>query len=125
MAETNPTGVLLNNSDNIVKRNEKGQLLPGVILNPAGKPKGARHFETLFREAVKRIAEGGTESEDVLIVKKVIERAKEGDLKATEIILDRTDGKVVTPIGNADGEPFILNLVRYEDNNNPPSIPTA
>lgn len=62
--------------------------------NPGGgKPKGARHFTTLFREAVKNIAEGQKESDDVLIVKKVVAKAKEGDLAATNMVIDRIDGK--------------------------------
>jgi hypothetical protein len=61
--------------------------------NMNGKPKGARHFTTLFKEAVTKIAEGEAESDDILIVKKVIAKAKEGDLKAVDMILDRTDGK--------------------------------
>jgi len=61
--------------------------------NANGKPKGARHFTTLFKEAVTKIAEGEAESDDILIVKKVIAKAKEGDLKAVDMILDRTDGK--------------------------------
>lgn len=61
--------------------------------NANGKPKGSRHFTTLFKEAVTKIAEGEAESDDILIVKKVIAKAKEGDLKAVDMILDRTDGK--------------------------------
>ncbi len=84
----------LNNSKNIVRRNEKGQLLPGVVLNPAGKPKGVRHLSTMLEEAIKRVADGGTESYDVLLIKRVLKKAiNDGDMKAIEHIWDRIEGK--------------------------------
>jgi len=101
-------------SRQLVQRNEKGQLLKGSVLNPTGE-KG-RQFQTLFREAVKRIAEGNEEADDILIVRKVIDEAKKGNLKAVEIVLDRTDGKVPTPISNDDGEPFQVIISKYEAN---------
>jgi hypothetical protein len=84
---------LSNNSEEIVQRNEKGQLLPGVILNPAGKPKGARHMTTLLEEAIKKVADGDAEAADIQIVRKVIEKAKAGEFKHTELIWDRLEGK--------------------------------
>ena len=99
-------------------RNQDGTFASGVSGNPAGKPKGTRHFETLFREAVKRIAEGEDEPEDILIVRKVVAKAKEGDLKAADMVFDRTDGKVAQPLANDDGEPFMVGLINYADDNN-------
>ena len=74
--------------------------------NPGGGvTKGSRHFGTLFRDAVKRIAKGGKDKEDILIVKKVIEKAKKGDLKAAEMIFDRVDGKPLASIDiTTDGD---------------------
>ena len=86
-------GELSNNSEINAIRNEKGQLLPGVVLNPAGKPKGAKHLTTLLQEAIKKVAEGDAEPSDVLLVKKTIEKAKAGDFKHLEHIWDRLEGK--------------------------------
>lgn len=86
-----------NTSETTVKRNSKGQLEKGSNLNPHGNP-GAKHFKTLFKDALVKISEGNDESDDVLIVKKVIEKAKAGDLKAVDIILDRTDGKAIQEV---------------------------
>lgn len=95
---------LSNNSKDIVKtRDDKGRLLPGVILNPTGKPKGARHFSTLIREAITKVANDTGDSDDKLIVKALVEKAKEGDLKAVDIVFDRVDGKAEQTI-NLDGE---------------------
>ena len=71
-----------------------GQFLPG---NP-GKPLGARHFTTLFRETIKEI--GGTAKDgqkvayDKIITKKIITMAADGNLKAATMVIDRVDGKV-------------------------------
>lgn len=76
---------------------------PGVSGNPKGKPKGARHFSTLIREAIQKVAEGDAEPTDILIVKQLAKKAKEGDLKAMDIVFDRVDGKAEQTI-NLDGE---------------------
>ena len=96
---------LTKDSENIVKpiRNEKGQLLPGVVLNPAGKPKGIKHMTTLLEEAIKKVATDTGTTEDIAIVSKVIERAKAGDMKAIEHIWDRMEGKAPQTI-NVDAD---------------------
>lgn len=59
-----PTVMLETTSGKVVSRNEKGQLLPGVRLNVAGRPKGSRHkLETCFIDAlVTAFDEGGIEA---------------------------------------------------------------
>lgn len=76
---------------------------PGVSGNPKGKPKGARHFSTLIRDAITKVATDTGTSDDKLIVKALIAKAKEGDLKAVDIVFDRVDGKAEQTI-NLDGE---------------------
>lgn len=66
---------------------------PGQSGNPKGKPKGARHFSTLIREAIQKVAEGDDEPADILIVKQLVDKAKKGDLQAIDRVIDRTDGK--------------------------------
>lgn len=64
----------------------------------SGKPLGARHFSTLFRETIKEI--GGTAKDgqkvtfDKIITKKVVTMAADGNLKAVTMVIDRVDGKV-------------------------------
>lgn len=64
----------------------------------SGKPLGARHFSTLFRETIKEI--GGTAKDgqkvayDKIITKKIITMAADGNLKAATMVIDRVDGKV-------------------------------
>lgn len=77
-------------------RDEKGRLLPGVVLNPEGKKPGTKHFKTLFIEAVKEIgaknAKGEDISKDKVIVKKIIDQAMAGNLKAADMVIGRVDG---------------------------------
>ncbi len=71
-----------------------GKFIPG---NP-GKPMGARHFTTVFREYVREAGAINKDGQkilfDKLIVKKVISMAVDGNLKAAGMVMDRVDGKV-------------------------------
>ncbi len=85
---------LINNSNKIV-RNEKGQLPKGAILNPNGRPKGSRDFETDFDEAVEELAqeEGITKSEARKTLFKVAyKNAKRGNYSFYKDIHDRIYG---------------------------------
>ena len=73
----------------------------GVSGNPAGKPKGVQNSKTrLLRllELVTKVRNPVTgEEEDFSIAEQldmqIIAKARKGDLKAYEIILDRLEGK--------------------------------
>ncbi len=58
------------------------QFQPGQSGNPSGKPKGARHAITLAAEA---LLDGETEA----LTRKCIELAKEGDMVAMRLCLER------------------------------------
>lgn len=88
---------LENTRENPAPRDPKtGQLLPGARLNPAGKPKGARHFTTLVREALLQIAKdpttGQTEKMEVLLAKKAVLSALAGDTAMLKTIWSYLDG---------------------------------
>src|SRR5262245_104266 len=55
---------------------------PGQSGNPAGKPKGTRHRATMFAQ---QLLDGEAEA----MVRKVIEKAKQGDMIALRLCLDR------------------------------------
>jgi hypothetical protein len=63
-------------------RKPDGTFAPGNRGNPAGKPKGARHKTTVMLEKI--MADG---AEDV--VHAMLKAAREGDVQAGKIILDR------------------------------------
>jgi hypothetical protein len=58
------------------------QFQKGESGNPAGRPRGARNKRTLLAE---HLLEGDTEA----IVRTMIERAKEGDMAAVRLCVDR------------------------------------
>jgi len=69
---------------------------PGQSGNPDGKPKGLKHFKTVYTEVMKEIGEKNSRGEDIsndlIIVKKLFDKAKNGDLKAIDMIVSRVDG---------------------------------
>ncbi len=64
------------------KRSNKGLYQPGQSGNPKGRPKGARNKTTL---AVEALLDGEAEA----ITRKAIEKAKDGDMSAVRLCLDR------------------------------------
>lgn len=85
----------LDNTSKQVERDEKGRLKKGVQLNPDGRPKGSKNFETDFNEAVDEIAKenGMTRSEArKLLFKVAFKNAKEGNYSFYKDIHDRIYG---------------------------------
>jgi hypothetical protein len=66
------------------------QWKPGQSGNPAGRPKGAVSIVRLMRNVLE---ENGEEAARKIALA-IIEKAKAGDPKCAEIVLDRIDGKV-------------------------------
>lgn len=64
------------------------QFKPGQTGNPAGRPKKLPSLDRLLGEC---LGEDGKEA--VAILKAVIDKAKKGDIRAAEVILDRLYGK--------------------------------
>jgi len=98
---------LENNQDTNTENTEEIQkshlFQKGQSGNPKGKPKGARHFSTLLKEAIIKVAEGDAEPADRMIVKQLVDKAKKGDLQAIDRVLDRVDGKAEQTI-NLDAD---------------------
>ena len=63
-------------------RKQDTRFKPGQSGNPAGKPRGARHKTTV---AVEALLDGEAE----VLTRRAIERAKEGDITALRLCLDR------------------------------------
>lgn len=76
---------------------EKGRFVAGNTMG-LGRVEGSKNVQTLFREAMQKIAESdGLTAEDIeLELAKVgIKKAKEGDYKFWQDIHDRMHGKAV------------------------------
>lgn len=78
-------------------RDAKGKILPGVSLNPAGRPKGSLSWSSMLRKTAEEdcgIKEDGTKvSKMEAIAKKMLELALAGDVQAIKEFGDRLDGK--------------------------------
>ena len=84
----------VNNGSNMVVRNEKGQIVSGV-LNPKGKPKGVKHMTTLVEEALIKIAktDKGTEIEiEKALAEKIVKMALDGNEQMIKMIWNYRDG---------------------------------
>lgn len=80
--------------------NPSKKIQPGQVLNPYGRSgkdglggKTSKSLKKLLEENLDIIDETTGKSQAELIMIKVIEKAKSGDLKAIDIILDRSLGK--------------------------------
>lgn len=78
--------------------------VPGESGNPAGRPKGARNLSTILREMLEEEIEVNIDGKkerkqfkDVLI-RKLLKKANEGDLRAMQEIFDRTEGRAIQPM---------------------------
>jgi hypothetical protein len=67
---------------NLESNKKQGKFAKGVSGNPAGRPPGSRNRATLLMEA---LLEGEAEQ----LTRKTIELAKEGDIQALRLCLDR------------------------------------
>ena len=90
----------------------------GQSGNPAGRPKGAKCFSTLFKEAVKKVAEEsdlkGLQPE-VAMVKKAINEALNGNFSFYRDIMDRNYGQPNQPM-DMQGEILLKIAKEVSDN---------
>jgi hypothetical protein len=93
---------------------------PGQSGNPAGRPKGAKNFTTLFEKAVKDVAKKLELGEDpdnveIEIIKRGIKEALAGKYPFYKDIFDRIYGQ---PKGNIDitsgDEKISINIVDFK-----------
>lgn len=73
-----------------------GKFPPGVSGNPAGKPKGTKHFNTLFNDLMKEKIKM-PDGEEMTILRAMglamVKKAIRGSEHAFDSVADRLDGK--------------------------------
>jgi S-adenosylmethionine:diacylglycerol 3-amino-3-carboxypropyl transferase len=114
-------------SENQVIRNEKGQVIAGTP-NPNGRPVGRKSFHTLFREAVTKIAlSEGTTPDDLEreLVESGFERARKGDYRYYQDIIDRLHGKPLQKNINLNENVDVNDLLTDEQKNQISSLLNA
>lgn len=90
-----------NDGEKKVIRNEKGQIMPGSVLNPIGKAPGTKHLTTKLWEALQRVAldKNGEPNKDQktyadqLVERILIDSIGKGNTRLIDMIYDRIDGK--------------------------------
>ena len=88
-----------NSGKTLVKRDDKGRILPGEHLNPAGPKPGYKHFSTIILQELKREVElkgFGKMPSDKAMVIAMIRKSITGDVPAFNAVADRVDGKAKT-----------------------------
>ena len=100
------------------KRRDKTVFIKGgKSPNPNGRPKGQRNYITLFREAMIKLAQMNNKTPDELeeeILQMGIKKARLGDYRFYQDILDRAYGKPVQKqeVTGKDGEALFNNETR-------------
>lgn len=63
--------------------------------NTKGRPKGSRNMRTVLMEILKEkiLFQGTMTRKDVIMVKRILRKAANGNLKAAEIVMNRIDGR--------------------------------
>ena len=89
-----------NDGEIMVRRDEKGRIQPGSVLNPGGKPKGTKHLSTILAESLSEASGEELTTDQEIIIRKVIDMAKKGDMRAIALVWDRIEGKVMQSIHN-------------------------
>ncbi len=77
-------------------RDASGKFVKGNKANPGGRPKSDLSITALIDEAVN-------EDDWRFIIQALLKKARRGDHKAIEMLLDRRFGKPGQPITGADG----------------------
>jgi uncharacterized protein YdbL (DUF1318 family) len=89
-----------------VKRNKKGQFVPGFSGNYKGRPEGSENFRTKWENFLKEIAkQNELKPEDVeeQLLMIGFNRAKAGDFQFWKDIHDRIYGKPILSIDHSKG----------------------
>lgn len=80
----------------------------GETHNPNGRPKGQRNYATIYREALRKIAEKQNmtpEEMEEIMLQSGLTKAMKGDYAFYRDTLDRLHGKAPQPLGTVeDGE---------------------
>jgi hypothetical protein len=105
-------------SKKIVQRNEKGQLLPGVILNPQGKKAGTLDFRTKWFRFIDKVATQNNitpEEVDEQLLAVAFNQAKNANYQFWKDLHDRVHGKAPESLDiTSKGESMVINIIDFK-----------
>ena len=81
-----------NAGESKVERDERGRVLPGCSLNPAGKPRGTLSLISILKRLLQNPIPGSEVSYAEGIVTALLDKSLSGDIKAITTIINYIDG---------------------------------
>lgn len=81
--------------------NPENQFKPGQSGNPNGRPRSGNSWKDIIDNAISLKTEKGISKKEAIILI-LTEMALDGDLKAMEMLMDRTEGKAKQLTENRD-----------------------
>ena len=96
----------------------KHQFKPGRSGNPKGRPKKLPRLDDLLSEIMGEEKDGMTAAEAIL--KRLRQMATQGNIKAAEMLLDRSYGKAKQPV-EITGKDGAAIEIRWPDDSHPAS----
>ena len=87
-----------------VRRDELGRVMKGSVLNAKGRGTSL-NMTTILKNAMEQVSDkhAGADPDAVIIVRKVIEEAKNGNFNFVKLIWEYADGKPVQRIDHTSG----------------------
>ena len=107
------------------KRGNPNLVKGGPSLNPKGRPKGAKNTRTEMQNQLIDSFAGEMEKEFLAVVRSIVRKAKDGDMTAAKILMDRAipARKSVEHLGVQDAAQGItINIAPLEDGHNPMKV---
>jgi len=103
----------------VSKRGNPALKKGGPSLNPNGRAKGSKNKLTLMQNGLIDQFAGEMNKEFKDVLRRVIQEAKDGDMTAARLLLDRAipARKAVEHYGAQDGNNIVINIKGLEDIN--------
>lgn len=98
--------------------NNDTQFEPGQSGNPKGRPKGARSLSTILQEMLEEpieiVVDGKKQKREFreVIIRKLLKKANDGDMRAIQEIFDRVEGKAQQKIDHTSGGEAIPPVIK-------------
>ena len=98
--------------------NDDTKFEKGKSGNPKGRPKGARSLSTILREMLEEpieiVVDGKKERREFreVIIRKLLKKANDGDIRAIQEIFDRVEGRAQQKIDHTSGGEAIPPVIK-------------
>lgn len=91
-------------------RQAETRFQPGKSGNPKGRPANAKYLSDFLRQELKEIESVTKKTYAQLIAERAVHDAVAGKPEARALVWERTEGKVLQPIGGDPEQPLEVNI---------------